>query len=61
VLFVHPERCLIINPQGTVVAQDNGKGDQIVTARIVLDERIGKGAIRHRRPDVYQEILRPRQ
>ncbi len=61
VLFVHPERCLIINPQGTIVAQDNGKGDQIVKARIVLDEQIGKGAIRHRRPNVYQEILRPRQ
>lgn len=60
VLFVHPERCLIINPQGTIVAQDSGGGDQIVKARIDLDGRIGKGAIRSRRPDVYQEILRPR-
>jgi hypothetical protein len=59
VLFVHPDRCLIINPQGTIVAQDNGSGDQIVKARIELDERPGKGAIRSRRPDVYQEILRP--
>jgi predicted amidohydrolase len=59
VLFVYPERCLIINPQGTIVAQDNGQGDQIVKARIVLDKQIGKGAIRHRRPNVYQEILRP--
>ena len=42
-------------------AQDNGSGDQIVKARIELDERIGKGAIRSRRPNVYQEILRPKQ
>jgi len=61
VLFVHPKRCLIINPLGTIVAQDNGNGDQIVKARIELDERMGKGAIRSRRPDVYREILRPRQ
>src|SRR5262249_39290379 len=57
VLFVHPERCLIINPHGAIVAQDNGSGDQIVKARIELDDRIGKGAIRSRRPDVYREIL----
>jgi predicted amidohydrolase len=57
VMFVHPQRILIINPQGTIVAQDNGGGDQVVTARIQLGAGIGKGAIRSRRPDVYKDIL----
>jgi len=61
VLFVHPERCLIIDPRGKIVAQNYGAGDQIVKARIELDGKIGKGAIRSRRPDVYREILGPKE
>ena len=57
VAFVHPRRCLIIDPKGNVIARDKGDEDQIVTARIELDERIGRGPIRDRRPDLYQEIL----
>lgn len=58
VAFVHPQRCLIIDPRGTIVAQDTGAGDQVVTARIRVDDRIGTGAIRSRKPDLYQEILK---
>jgi len=58
VAFVHPKRCLIIDPKGTVVAADDGKGDQIVYADIKIDERIGHGPIRSRRPEIYGEILR---
>lgn len=57
VAFVHPRRCLIVAPDGNVVAQNDGAGDQIVYARIVLDERVGRAAIRERRPDLYGEIL----
>jgi predicted amidohydrolase len=57
VVFVHPERCLFIDPRGTIVAQDHGGTDQVVTARIQIDARIGKGAIRSRRPEIYDEIL----
>jgi hypothetical protein len=46
---------------GAIVAPRNGGSDQIVKARIELGNRIGKGAIRGRRPDVYQEILEPKQ
>jgi len=58
VAFVHPKRCLIIDPRGNIVAQDSGDADQIVTARIVLDERIGKGAIRSRKPELYRDLTR---
>jgi predicted amidohydrolase len=58
VVFVHPKRALIIDPRGTVVASDSGDGDQIVTGSIKLDERVGKGPIRSRRPEIYGELLK---
>ena len=58
VVFVHPERCLIIDPKGKVIAQDNGAGDQIVYGEVTLDGRIGRGPIRNRRPEIYGDILR---
>lgn len=58
VVFVHPKRCLIIEPNGKVAAKDDGGGDQIVYGRIRLDERIGRGPIRSRRPEIYGEILK---
>ena len=57
VAFVHPKRCLFINPKGAVIAKDSGENDQIVTARIEFDEKVGSGAIRDRRPELYREIL----
>jgi predicted amidohydrolase len=58
VAFVHPKRVLIIDPRGKVVASDTGDGDQIVLGRITLDERIGKGPIGSRRPEIYGDILK---
>src|SRR5262249_60031824 len=60
VAFVHPKRCLIIDPRGKIVAQDSGEGDQIVTARVTLDQRVGRSAIRSRRPELYGDILGPK-
>jgi predicted amidohydrolase len=57
VFFVHPKRCLLIDPSGKIVAQDTGDQDQLVTATIRLDDRIGRGPIRFRRPELYREIL----
>lgn len=58
VAFVHPQRALIIDPRGTIVAQDVGGGDQIVMARITFDGRIGKGAIRSRKPELYRDLVK---
>ena len=58
VVFVHPKRCLIIDPRGTIVASDNGDMDQVVSAAVKLDARIGSGPIRARRPEIYGEILK---
>jgi deaminated glutathione amidase len=59
VAFVHPNRVMIIDPKGRIVAQDAGEHDQLVVTTIRLDERIGSGPIRHRRPDIYESILEP--
>ncbi|MGE0127931.1 MAG: carbon-nitrogen hydrolase family protein [Blastocatellales bacterium] len=56
--FVHPQNALIIDPKGAIIARDDPKaGDQIVTARITLDDRVGRGIVRGRRPEIYGEIL----
>lgn len=57
VAFVHPKRALIIDPRGKVIAQSQDEGDQLVYGKIVLDERVGSGPIRDRKPEIYGEIL----
>lgn len=57
IAFVHPKNCLIIDPKGNIVARDQSSGDEIVQARIEFDGRIGRGAIRSRRPQIYRDIL----
>lgn len=57
IAFVHPKSCLMIDPKGDVVARDHSSGDEIVKARIEFDGRIGRGAIRSRRPEIYRDIL----
>ncbi len=58
VFFVHPRRCLIIGPDGTVIAQDAGEGDEVVTARVTLVPPGSHGPIRRRRPEIYGELAR---
>ena len=58
VAFVHPKRVLIIDTHGKIVMQDRGDEDQVVAARIRLDDHIGKGAIRSRKPNLYGDILK---
>ncbi|MEX2261392.1 MAG: carbon-nitrogen hydrolase family protein [Bryobacteraceae bacterium] len=57
VVFVHPERVMVIDPGGKIVAQDSRNGDEAVLAKIRLDGRVGRGPIRHRRPEIYGELL----
>ena len=57
VAFVHPKRVLVVDPRGKVIAKNDGEDDQIVTARIVLDERVGSGPVRDRKPEIYPELL----
>jgi predicted amidohydrolase len=56
VVFVHPRRCLIVDPRGNIVASNRGEGDQIVTARIE-PAAAGSVLLERRRPEMYGEIL----
>jgi N-carbamoylputrescine amidase len=55
---VHPVNTFIVDPEGTIIAQSRGDSEEIVMARITLDERIGsRKSFRNRRPDIYGEML----
>jgi predicted amidohydrolase len=57
--FVHPKRCLIIDPRGRVVAKDAGEFDQVVTATISIDPALRQPLLDRRRPELYQDIVNP--
>jgi 5-aminopentanamidase len=56
--FVHPNRTLIIDPKGKVVAQNQGEGDQIVTASITLRANEKQFLLEQRRPSLYEELTK---
>jgi predicted amidohydrolase len=58
VLFVHPRRCLIIDPGGKIVAEDVGQADTVVHAQIALADFSELSPIQYRRPELYGEITR---
>ncbi|MBI3207316.1 MAG: carbon-nitrogen hydrolase family protein [Candidatus Solibacter usitatus] len=57
--FVHPKRCLIIDPRGKVVAKNEGEEDQIVLARIELRGDQRQFLLEQRRPELYGDIVKP--
>ncbi|MEZ5401962.1 MAG: carbon-nitrogen hydrolase family protein [Bryobacteraceae bacterium] len=57
VAFVHPNRTLVIDPKGTVVAQDAGV-EELVYATIDPSDKVGSGPIRHRRAELYGELAK---
>lgn len=54
--FVHPKRCLVIDPRGHIIAQNDGEQDQIVTAQIST-AKVRRVLLERRRPEIYGEIL----
>jgi predicted amidohydrolase len=57
VAHVHPKNTFVVDPSGSIIAQNRGEAEGIVLTKITLDGRIGKGPIVHRRPGIYWEIL----
>jgi predicted amidohydrolase len=56
--FVHPKRCLIIDPKGSIIAKDAGEFDQVVMATIRIDPGAKQTLLERRRPDLYEELVR---
>jgi predicted amidohydrolase len=54
--FVHPKRCLIINPKGKVIAKDAGEFDQVVMATIRIDAKAQQTLLERRRPELYGDL-----
>jgi predicted amidohydrolase len=59
--FVHPKRCLIIDPRGRVIAKDSGEFDQVVTATIRIDPAARQTLLERRRPELYEDIVNPQK
>ena len=55
---VHPKNTFVVDPKGTIIAQEEGEHEAMVIVEVTLDERIGDGPIRDRRPEIYEELLR---
>lgn len=57
VVYVKQNQALVIKPNGEIIARDRGEGDELVFARIELDEK-GDDDLRERRPpEFYREII----
>lgn len=56
--FVHPKRCLIIDPSGKIVAKDAGEFDQVVMATIRINPDAPQMLLQRRRPELYEELTR---
>jgi predicted amidohydrolase len=61
VAHVHPKNTFVVDPKGNIIAQEEGDHEALVLAPITLDERIGDGPIRDRRPEIYEELLRAKE
>jgi predicted amidohydrolase len=59
VAHVHPKNTFVVEPGGDIVAQVDGEQEAMVLAEITLDDRVGDGPIRDRRPEIYRELLDP--
>lgn len=57
-VFVHPKRCLVIDPKGNVVAKDAGEFDQVVMATIRIDPKARQPLLERRRPDIYRDLIK---
>jgi predicted amidohydrolase len=58
--FVHPKRCLIIDPKGKVVAKDSGEFDQVVMATIRINADARQTLLERRRPELYRDLVQPK-
>ena len=58
--FVHPKRCLIIDPTGKIVAKDAGEFDQVVMATVRINPHTQQTLLERRRPELYEELVRPK-
>jgi predicted amidohydrolase len=59
--FVHPKRCLIIDPKGRVIAKDAGEFDQVVMATIRINPDAKQTLLERRRPELYNDLVDPQR
>jgi omega-amidase len=58
VMFVHPRRCMVIDPGGTIVAEAEEPGAEVLHTRVTLADLRPLSPMKHRRPELYGELTR---
>ena len=56
--FVHPNRALLIDSGGKVIAESKGEGDQIVMGRMEVNAKRKHSMLKYRRPGLYEGLTK---
>jgi predicted amidohydrolase len=56
--FVHPNRALLIDAAGKIIAQSHGEGDQITYGRFSVSPTRKHSMLKYRRPELYTGLTR---
>ena len=56
--FVHPNRALLIDSAGKVIAESKGEGDQIVMGRMEVNAKRKHSMLQYRRPGLYGGLVK---
>lgn len=56
--FVHPNRALLIDSAGKVIAESKGEGDQIVMGRMEVNAKRKHSMLKYRRPGLYEGLVK---
>lgn len=56
--FVHPNRALLIDSAGKIIAQSVGDGDQIVLGRMEVNAKRKHSMLQYRRPGLYEGLTK---
>ncbi|HEY5552548.1 MAG TPA: carbon-nitrogen hydrolase family protein [Opitutaceae bacterium] len=60
IVYTSPRNAFVVDPDGAIVSKVSGNTDELMFARLTLDERIGdNNAIRVRRPELYGRLAEP--
>lgn len=60
IVYTSPRNAFVVDPDGAIISKVSGNTDELMFARLTLDERIGdNNAIRVRHPELYGRLAEP--
>lgn len=60
VIYTSPRNAFVVDPEGGIISKVSGNTNELMFARVTLDDRIGDtNAIRVRHPELYGRLVEP--